>query len=129
LTDVTGHQPHLIEASGIHRVERWGNMHLQTKGLDIGPNMIGVLEQGGAIPNLNYRGRVGTYNNSWNNNFHWRFNVSYITGSHAQGGRQRCHRPPRKRDLRAEPAAVRFLNGVPNQITQHARQRAGGCEP
>ena len=27
----------LIEASGIHRVERWGNMHLQTKGLDPRP--------------------------------------------------------------------------------------------
>src|SRR5262245_3402976 len=31
----------LIEASGISRVERWGNMHLQTKGLTLDPQMIG----------------------------------------------------------------------------------------
>jgi hypothetical protein len=78
----------LIEASGIHRVERWGNMHLQTKGLTLEEDMVGVQDQAaptplGVIANLNYRGRVGTYNNSWNNNFHYRFNVSYITGSHA----------------------------------------------
>ena len=78
----------LIEASGIHRVERWGNMHLQTKGLTLEEDMIGVQDQAaptpfGVIANLNYRGRVGTYNNSWNDNFHYRFNVSYITGSHA----------------------------------------------
>ena len=39
----------------------------------------------GIVANLNYRGtrRRIAYNNSWNNNFHYRFNVSYITGSHA----------------------------------------------
>ena len=95
----------LIEASGIHRVERWGNMHLQTKGLDLDPQMIGVVEQGGAIPGLRYRGASstaragGTYNNSWNNNFHWRFHVSYITGSHAfKVGVERRVRLPREHD-------------------------------
>ena len=73
--------------------------------------MIGVVEQGGAIPGLRYRGAVettgatgGTYNNSWNNNFHWRFHVSYITGSHAfKVGDQRRRRLSREHDLRAEP--------------------------
>ncbi len=112
----------LIEASGIHRVERWGNMHLQTKGLDIGPNMIGVLEQGGAIPNLNYRGRVGTYNNSWNNNFHWRFNVSYITGSHAfKVGANDAYGYYENETYALNPLNYRFNNGVPNRITMRAQ--------
>ena len=88
--DVAGDEQAADRGQRHPRVERWGNMHLQTKGLDLDPQMIGVTEQGGAIPglgigaNLNYRrGTASTYNNSWNNNFHCRFNVSYITGSHA----------------------------------------------
>ena len=112
----------LIEASGIHRVERWGNMHLQTKGLDLDPVMIGVNEQGGAIPGLNYRGRaVGTYNNSWNNNFHYRFNVSYITGSHAfKVGMNNAHGYHENLTYVLNPLSYRFNNGVPNQSTMRA---------
>jgi hypothetical protein len=118
----------LIEASGIHRVERWGNMHLQTKGLDLDPQMIGVVEQGGAIPGLRYRGAVettgrtaGTYNNSWNNNFHWRFNVSYITGSHAfKMGTNDAYGYHENTTYVPNPVSYRFNNGVPNEIVLRA---------
>ena len=111
----------LLEASGIHRVERWGNMHLQTKGLNLDPVMIGVNEQGGAIPGLNYRGRVGTYNNSWNNNFHYRFNASYITGSHAfKVGMNNAVGYHDNLTYVQNPLSYRFRDGVPNQITMRA---------
>lgn len=111
----------LLEASGIHRVERWGNMHLQTKGFTLAPEMIGVNEQGGNIPGLNYRGRVGTFNNSWNDNFHYRFNVSYITGSHAfKVGMNNAHGYHENQSYVVNPLSYRFNNGVPNQITMRA---------
>ena len=117
----------LIEASAIHRVERWGNMHLQEKGLDLDPRMIGVVDQAanvpgiGTIANLNYRGRVGTYNNSWNNNIHYRFNVSYITGSHAlKIGMNNAHGYHNNETYALNPLSYRFNNGVPNQITMRA---------
>ncbi|MBI4519342.1 MAG: hypothetical protein HY701_00775, partial [Gemmatimonadetes bacterium] len=111
----------LIEASGIHRVERWGNMHVQTKGDELLPVMIGVNEQGGAIPGLNYRGRVGNYNNSWNNNFHWRFNVSYITGAHAfKFGVNDAYGSYENLTYVLNPLSYRFRNGVPNRFTMQA---------
>ena len=118
----------LIEASGIHRVERWGNMHLQTKGLTLDPQMIGVVEQGGAIPGLRYRGAVestaragGTYNNSWNSNFHWRFHVSYITGSHAfKVGVNDAYGYHENQNYVPNPVSYRFNNGVPNEIVLRA---------
>ena len=121
----------LIEASGISRVERWGNMHLQTKNLDLNPDMIGVVDQAANIPgigvvaNLNYRSRSGTnatpYNNSWNNNFHWRFNVSYITGSHAfKVGTNDAYGYHENQIYIQNPLTYRFNNGVPNQITLRA---------
>jgi hypothetical protein len=111
----------LIEASGIHRVERWGNMHHQTKGLALEPSMIGVLEQAGQIPGLNYRGRVGTYNNSWNDNFHYRFNVSYITGSHAlKLGMNNAVGYHENTTYVQNLLSYRFSNGVPNQLTMRA---------
>jgi hypothetical protein len=119
----------LIEASGISRVERWGNMHLQTKDFDLAPNMIGVTDQAANIPgigviaNLNYRARGGasTYNNSWNNNFHWRFNTSYVTGSHAlKVGVNDAYGYHSNRTYILNPVSYRFSNGVPNQITLRA---------
>ncbi len=111
----------LIEASGIHRVERWGNMHLQTKGLNLSPAMIGVNEQGGAVPGLNYRARVGQFNNSWNNNFHYRFNVSYITGSHAfKVGMNNALGYHENQSYAVNPVSYRFRDGVPNQLTMRA---------
>jgi hypothetical protein len=118
----------LMEASGIHRVERWGNMHLQTKGLDLSPEMIGVVEQGGAIPGLRYRGATastanvgGTYNNSWNQNFHWRFNVSYITGSHAfKVGANDAIGYHDNLTYVPNQLSYRFNNGVPNAFSIRA---------
>ena len=78
----------LIEASGIHRVERWGNMHLQTgKGDNIDsltPGMTGIVDNPSLATgaSLNYRASSATFNNSWNWNLHYRFAASYITGSH-----------------------------------------------
>jgi hypothetical protein len=123
----------LLEASGIHRVERWGNMHHQTKDFALDQAMIGVLDQGGPIPNLNYRGRVGTYNNSWNDNFHYRFNVSYITGSHAfKVGMNNAHGYHDNTTYVQNPLSYRFNStnpvrdsvtgnlSIPNQITLRA---------
>jgi hypothetical protein len=119
----------LIEASGIHRVERWGNMHLQTKGLEVDPAMIAVLDQAanvpglGVIANLNYRARGGavTNNNSWNNNLHYRFNVSYITGAHAfKVGMNNAHGYHDNLTYQTNTLGYRFNNGVPNQITMRA---------
>jgi hypothetical protein len=88
----------LLEASGIHRVERWGGMHLQTgKGgnpdalvqgiTSITDNpFVGSLSAPG-VPaprpgaSMTYRA-ARQYNNSWNWNVHYRAAVSYITGSH-----------------------------------------------
>jgi len=82
----------LLEASAIHRVERWGAMHLQTGKGDnidaIAPGMVPVIDNPSLATgsSLNYRAYAtaagGTFNNSWNWNIHYRAAVSYITGSH-----------------------------------------------
>ncbi len=100
-------------------------MHLQDEGpRRSDPAMIGVLDQAadvpgvGTIANLNYRGRVGTYNNSWNNNFHWRVDVSYITGTHAfKVGVNDAYGYHDNTTYVLNPLSYRFNNGVPNQIT------------
>jgi hypothetical protein len=72
----------LVEASVIHRVERWGDMGIQTGhdgGLtSIDPRMISVID---AATNRMYR-LNSELNNSWNKNLHYRAAMSYITGSH-----------------------------------------------
>ncbi|HLG54738.1 MAG TPA: carboxypeptidase regulatory-like domain-containing protein [Vicinamibacterales bacterium] len=72
----------LVEASVIHRVERWGDMAIQTGndgGLtSIDPRMISVLD---TSTNFMYR-LNNEFNDSWNKNLHYRAAVSYITGSH-----------------------------------------------
>ena len=77
----------LIEASGIHRVERWGGMEPQVGKLGnidhLEPGMISVNDSLNPVTGtpLTYRAAT-TYNNSWNWNIHYRAAVSYITGSH-----------------------------------------------
>jgi hypothetical protein len=117
----------LIEASAIHRIERWGNMHLQTRDLTVDPRMIGVVDQGAVVPglgtivNFNYRSRATGNNNSWNNNTHWRFNESYITGSHAfKFGVNDAYGYHENTSYVLNPLSYRFLNGVPNQLTIRA---------
>ena len=70
----------LLEATAIHRIERWGAMDPST----LAPGMISVNDQGpGAYrPNMVYRA-AATYSNNINETFHWRFTGSYITGAHA----------------------------------------------
>jgi hypothetical protein len=76
----------LIEASGIHRVERWGGMEPQVGKLGnidhLTPGMISVADTLNPVTGgpLTYRAAT-TYNNSWNWNIHYRAAVSYITGS------------------------------------------------
>jgi hypothetical protein len=70
----------LLEASGIHRVERWGGMHLQESNSE--PNIPGMISVTNSATGLVYR-NAATFNNSWNNNLHYRAAFSYITGSHA----------------------------------------------
>ena len=79
----------LLEASGIHRVERWGGMEPQVGKLGnidhLEPGMISVADTLNPVTGtaLTYRAAAATYNNSWNWNLHYRAAVSYITGSHA----------------------------------------------
>ncbi|HLG54737.1 MAG TPA: carboxypeptidase regulatory-like domain-containing protein [Vicinamibacterales bacterium] len=76
----------LVEASGIHRVERWGGMEPQVGKLGnidhLEPGMISVTDSLNPVTGtpLTYRAAT-TYNNSWNWNIHYRAAVSYITGS------------------------------------------------
>jgi hypothetical protein len=74
----------LLEASAIHRIERWGGMHLQTNGNDVDPRMVSVTDNGpgASITGLTYR-NAATFSNAFNTTFHWRFAASYITGAHA----------------------------------------------
>jgi hypothetical protein len=76
----------LLEASGIHRVERWGGMHPQVgKAGNISaltPGIISVTDNPNPVTggSLTYRS-AAQFNNSWNWNLHYRAAVSYITGS------------------------------------------------
>ncbi|HEY1305907.1 MAG TPA: carboxypeptidase regulatory-like domain-containing protein [Vicinamibacterales bacterium] len=76
----------LVEASAIHRVERWGGMEPQVGKLGnidhLTPGMISVTDSLNPVTGggLTYRAAT-SYNNSWNWNIHYRAAVSYITGS------------------------------------------------
>jgi carboxypeptidase family protein len=83
----------LIEASAIHRVERWGGMNLQTGSGDnittLDPTVIGISDVGLAPPPLGFQYGAATqglapgspaYNNSWNDNWHYRAAISYSAG-------------------------------------------------
>jgi hypothetical protein len=86
----------LLEASAIHRVERWGGMEPQEGKLgnidQLTPGIIAINDTNNPVTRtaLSYRantggvnGGAGPYNNSWNWNIHYRAALSYITGSHA----------------------------------------------
>jgi hypothetical protein len=119
----------LLEASGIHRVERWGGMHMtHEKAGETAPpaGMVGVNEQ---TTGENYRSNPGLvpfftapHNNSWNVNLHYRAALSYITGSHQlKVGFNNAwghHENTTYHD--ASPYAYIFLGGRPNQIREWA---------
>jgi hypothetical protein len=115
----------LLEASAIHRVERWGGMHLQTgKGGNISgltPGMISVTDNPSVATggSLTYRGAAQA-NNSWNWNIHYRAAVSYITGAHVfKVGFNNAygHHENTTYSDPAAPYSFGFANGVPNAIT------------
>jgi hypothetical protein len=121
----------LLEASGIHRVERWGNMHLQTgkgENLDaITAGMISVIDNPNPVTgaSLTYRS-AAQYNNSWNWNIHYRAALSYITGSHnfKMGfNNAYLHHDDTTYTDPSAPYSYNFANGVPNQITYRIAPR------
>jgi hypothetical protein len=74
----------LLEASAMHRIERWGAYHLTSAGNEVDPGMISVVDNGpGAFrPGMTYRS-ANQYSNNFNTTFHYRFTASYVTGAHA----------------------------------------------
>jgi hypothetical protein len=74
----------LLEATAMHRIERWGAYDLRSAGNEVDPRMISVVDNGpGAFrPGMTYRS-AAQYSNNFNTTFHWRFAASYITGAHA----------------------------------------------
>ena len=124
----------LLEASAIHRVERWGGMHLQTgKGDNIdslAPGMVGVVDNpslatGGS---LSYRATTGAngYNNSWNWNIHYRAAMSYITGAHVfKVGFNNAygHHENTQYTDPSTPYFFTFNRGVPTQLTYRITPR------
>ena len=121
----------LLELSAIHRVERWGNMHLQTgKGGNveaITPGIVSIndnpsLATGGP---LEYRADPD-YNNSWNWNIHYRAALSYITGSHnfkVGFNNAYLHYENSTYTDPVPPYSYNFANGNPNSITYRLTPR------
>jgi len=80
----------LVEAAGVYRVERWGNMPPNTAWSEefINPAQQAVLESGALIPVLDLsngrfsHGNFVGYNNNWVANSFLRATVSYVTGGH-----------------------------------------------
>jgi hypothetical protein len=121
----------LLEASGIHRVERWGGMHLQTGKGDnvesITPGMISVTDNPSLATGASLTYRSGAqFNNSWNWNIHYRAAVSYITGSHAfKVGFNNAygHHENTTYTDPVLPYSYTFANGVPTQLTYRITPR------
>jgi hypothetical protein len=109
----------LLEASVVHRVERWGGMHLQEGG-EVAPNdprMIAVTEQ---TTGLNFRS-AAQFNNSWNINVHYRAAVSYVTGSHAlKVGFNNAWGHHENVTYATNPISYTFFNGLPSAINLRA---------
>jgi hypothetical protein len=126
----------LLEASAIHRVERWGAMHLQTGKGDnidaIAPGMVPVIDNPSLATgsSLNYRafatGVGGTFNNSWNWNLHYRAALSYVTGSHSfKVGFNNAygHHENTSYTDPTTPYFYNFANGVPTQVVYRITPR------
>jgi hypothetical protein len=94
----------LVEASAIHRVERWGDMALQTGNAGnitaLDPTVIGVADIGLAPnPGFNYGAAAQglapgspAYNNSWNDNWHSMAGFGTTVSRTASRRRTFCHR-------------------------------------
>jgi hypothetical protein len=121
----------LIEASGIHRVERWGGMHLQTgKGDNVEsvlPGMVSVTDTSNPVTRnaLTYRS-ANQFNNSWNWNIHYRAALSYVTGSHTFKvgfNNAYLHHENTTYTEPTTPYSYTFANMVPSQITYRIAPR------
>jgi len=121
----------LLEASGIHRIERWGNMHLQTgKGDNISgltPGITSVTDIGNPVTGgtLTYRS-AAQFNNSWNWNVHYRAALSYITGSHnfkVGFNNAYLHHENTTYTDPTTPYSYNFVGGVPSQIVYRITPR------
>jgi hypothetical protein len=133
----------LVEATAFHKTLRWGTMHLRPSSgggsldedvfegitpaqIAIYPTLIGVTEQSNGLnyhgPGTASNGVLGAWNNTYVPNYTYRAAVSYVTGSHNfKTGFQDSfgYLKPTTYAL-GVPYRYRFLNGVPNQITQFA---------
>ena len=124
----------LLEASGIHRVERWGNMHLQTgKGDNIESLTPGItsvtdnpsLATGGSFT---YRS-AAQFNNSWNWNIHYRVAASYISGGHnvkVGFNNAYLHHENTTYTEPTTPYSYNFVSGNPSQIVYRITPRTVG---
>jgi len=121
----------LLEVSGIHRVERWGNMHLQTGKGDnvdaITPGITSVTDTGNPVTggNLTYRS-ANQFNNSWNWNIHYRMAASYITGSHnfkVGFNNAYLHHENTTYTDPTTPYSYNFVGGAPSQIVYRITPR------
>ena len=110
----------LLEASGIHRVERWGGMHLQTGKGDnidaIAPGMISVTDNPNPVTggSLTYRS-AANYNNSWNWNIHYRAAVSSSPGRTAS------------RPASTTPICITRTRTIPTRAHRTATTSRMGC--
>lgn len=121
----------LLEASGIHRVERWGAMHLQTgKGENIdalAPGITSITDNPSLATgaSLTYRANP-QFNNSWNWNIHYRAAVSYVPGSHSVKigfNNAYGHHENTTYTDPTTPYSFSFANGVPTQLTYRITPR------
>jgi hypothetical protein len=115
----------LFEAVGLHLYERWGNMHYRVDGGSLEdpsleavlPQLIGVLEQSNG---LNYR-ILTNYNNTSVPSFTYRAAATYVTGSHAfKVGFNNTQGHLDEYLYTLNNLSYRFMNGIPNRITQRA---------
>lgn len=121
----------LLEASGIHRVERWGGMHPQVGKAGhisaLTPGIVSVTDNPNPVTggSLTYRS-AAQFNESWNWNIHYRMALSYITGSHnfkvgfnnAYGYHDNTtYTSP------AAPYSYTFAGGVPQSMTYRIAPR------
>jgi hypothetical protein len=109
----------LIEAGFGTYLTPWGG---ETQPGNPTDALIRVIEQGGAIPGLEYRSRE--WSNGWIGSHTFRSSLSYVTGAHNvkighQGGILNDDERYFTNDHRL---TYRFNNGVPNQLTMSARE-------
>ncbi|MEQ1574339.1 MAG: carboxypeptidase regulatory-like domain-containing protein [Vicinamibacterales bacterium] len=133
----------LVEATAFHKTLRWGTMHLRPSSgggsldedvfegitpaqIAIYPTLIGVTEQSSGLnyhgPGTASNGVLGAWNNTYVPTYTYRAAVSYVTGSHNfKAGFQDSFGYLKATTYALDvPYRYRFLNGVPNQITQFA---------